>query len=611
MAQRANPVTTHPPEFQEQIQYEGLMLLHLKFPRGNSKCSSTQFWSNFCQRNHKSLSGAIEMMAILFPGIVERESYIGRALTWRKANQNKDKTLDDFIKFECFNQTGAHKVKFKSFKNNYNEICNEIFISTPNQVFLLDVNIKLLQYIKFTHCPDYLNDLRDEFDRRVNENFNINDVHLNAYILWLPWHNVFYIVHGRSPDKYTSTQQCNNKRRQFLLKQKLDDVERSMQSQRSYTFVPLPGNWLGWCQKDKCFNDHGLIRGVINGFCLQYQQSIGQIVCAEHISITSSETPLVSTKFSREECRERLLRSYTYKTWCKQFVKGDVFEITPKQIVDENIFVINTEFTTVPTYIKVIVMGPDNSNTDIITSIKVCGNTCSNEVKQEARIINCAFRRKKTNQTRNKDGNLGSLFTYGLHEYNGRLVKFEANDSSDAPLLQLQRFVALMSRYCIDKFPLEFSTGIQGEYSSGLTPKTPGHVAENTDENCVSSLNCSNRYASSLHKDVRDNGITCIGWFNSNNETHCRDQHKDVFFVFGNLKTNFNDKIYSGIAVKLYDGVFLSYDGRLVFHGTTIGPCDCNYGGFALVGNAVSASSTPKDTTCVETSNDVALCDVA
>ena len=73
---------TDMPEFQEQLSYQALTLMHMQMPECKDKCTAQFFWKRFQQRNRTSLGATITMLQVLFPAIQERQAFRGRTKDW-------------------------------------------------------------------------------------------------------------------------------------------------------------------------------------------------------------------------------------------------------------------------------------------------------------------------------------------------------------------------------------------------------------------------------------------------------------------------------------------------------------------------------------------------
>ena len=85
--------------------------------------------------------------------------------------------------------------------------------------------------------------------------------------------------------------------------------------------------------------------------------------------------------------------------------------------------------------------------------------------------------------------------------------------------------------------------------------------------------------------DVRDGSISIFGWF------HLNKPKNDVFFVLGNLKIKVNDTEYTGLAIKIVDGLIMTADGRMIRHGTTASDYDGSIFGMQFAANSISMGS--------------------
>jgi hypothetical protein len=87
--------------------------------------------------------------------------------------------------------------------------------------------------------------------------------------------------------------------------------------------------------------------------------------------------------------------------------------------------------------------------------------------------------------------------------------------------------------------------------------------------------------------------LTCLCWLINDEGRHTKNCNSDAYFLFGNIQVKQDTNIYNGVAIKLFDGIMISFDGRLLFHGTAHCCCKCTYGGYVIVGKAVTAASSP------------------
>jgi hypothetical protein len=76
------------------------------------------------------------------------------------------------------------------------------------------------------------------------------------------------------------------------------------------------------------------------------------------------------------------------------------------------------------------------------------------------------------------------------------------------------------------------------------------------------SMMCSENYGNSAHCDTDDCSDTLSGWFNG----AVGDPELRNFFLFPNLRINGSH----GVAIKLYDGVIVVFDGQKLRHCTSV-----------------------------------------
>ena len=148
------------------------------------------------------------------------------------------------------------------------------------------------------------------------------------------------------------------------------------------------------------------------------------------------------------------------------------------------------------------------------------------------------------------------MITLGLHKNNGKLKEFAAN--SEAPDYFADALIEAMSSEFANTFGLEFVTIVQAEFSSGITPTVEGHPGNWSCTNSASLLYISNRYAFAQHKDTRDNSMTCLLWTNKDNIIHKHQKYDSPYLVLGNMEIEIEDKVYNGLAIKLFHGIMIT-----------------------------------------------------
>jgi hypothetical protein len=78
------------------------------------------------------------------------------------------------------------------------------------------------------------------------------------------------------------------------------------------------------------------------------------------------------------------------------------------------------------------------------------------------------------------------------------------------------------------------------------------------------SMDISIDLGNSTHYDVNDSSPGFSIWTETN-----RGEADNWFFVLPNILIRHNDKTYNGVAIRLYHGAVVSWDGRIIRHGTT------------------------------------------
>ena len=158
------------------------------------------------------------------------------------------------------------------------------------------------------------------------------------------------------------------------------------------------------------------------------------------------------------------------------------------------------------------------------------------------------------------------MITFGLHRHLSKLKEFLSNWKAKVTEEARKKFYEALINEIKDSFPIELAVMTQSEYSRGVTCNTKGHpgMKENLGVNGPSAFTCSINFASAQHVDIRDAGVGVFVWFRD-----CDKITKDGYFLLSNTMVHVNEVDYNGVAIKLVDGVMLTFDGRMIRHGTT------------------------------------------
>jgi hypothetical protein len=192
-----------------------------------------------------------------------------------------------------------------------------------------------------------------------------------------------------------------------------------------------------------------------------------------------------------------------------------------------------------------------------------------------------------TSGIRKLDGNHGSLHTYGMHRHNGVFKTFADTLLLKQDIHIYKNFVDSVMEMAEHYFPIELSVMIQSEYSRGITSYLDNHPCNSliSKREGPCSISTSINFATPQHVDVRDGSSSIFGWFHIGNPITNR------YFLMSNLKIDIHGRVYTGLAVKLVDGLLVAGDGHIICHGTTASEFDGSIFGIQFAANGISMSS--------------------
>jgi hypothetical protein len=85
------------------------------------------------------------------------------------------------------------------------------------------------------------------------------------------------------------------------------------------------------------------------------------------------------------------------------------------------------------------------------------------------------------------------------------------------------------------------------------------------------SMNISSNLGNATHYDVGDGSVGYSIWVETKQDTA-----SNWYFVLPNVLIRYNGQTYNGLAIQLFHGVAISWDGRVIRHGTSITNPGCN-----------------------------------
>ena len=102
------------------------------------------------------------------------------------------------------------------------------------------------------------------------------------------------------------------------------------------------------------------------------------------------------------------------------------------------------------------------------------------------------------------------------------------------------------------------------QHMEKMSGRTPIHeMGSLLSPSC--SMNISSNLGNATHYDVGDGSVGYAIWIETK-----PDNASNWFFVLPNVLIKYNGKSYNGLAIQLFHGVALSWDGRVIRHGTSI-----------------------------------------
>ena len=360
-----------------------------------------------------------------------------------------------------------------------------------------------------------------------------------------------------------------------------------------YNILPLPNSWLDYNLSLNHFGPNSIIHHIQSVMEITHQTNTALLQQYQHQyksyhhNMIDPNTPFCcSSQIERHLFRSLLFNSSTSKQRCKQYLQGDIQRLSSVQIQSDNIYVVNMDSDHVSKLLIVDIMQADGTFNNLHSILKLSKYTDKDYLLHGKRFGEFV-RSSCSTGIRKSDGNHGSLHTYGLHEYNSSLEPFSSMHSIHENQLVFDNFIKSTMNMANSMFPIKLSVMIQLEYSCGITREMKYHPCHNLESDldgpCL--ISTSINFATPQHVDVQDGSISIFGWF------HLSNPQPDVYFILGNMGVKVDGHEFTGLAVKIVDGLVIVGNGRMLCHGTTASDYDGSIFGMQFAANGMSMVS--------------------
>ncbi|KAI2512275.1 hypothetical protein MHU86_2151 [Fragilaria crotonensis] len=240
-----------------------------------------------------------------------------------------------------------------------------------------------------------------------------------------------------------------------------------------------------------------------------------------------------------------------------------------------------------------VIDGADNAVVDIVVDIAPIGNCtsrksiimvrqilsptldplCKGEAGRPLMVEDLRFitlhnsllrTRVPVGSARASRGDLGNMHPIGTRILLDGVTTAEYAANSKVPQRMLRKFVESLAKIGANCFPEVLAVMQDAEGDTGLHPVTP--MADKGSEDRVAySIDMSVDLGNASHFDVGDSSQGFSVW-----TEEVPGKAANWFFVMPNLFGNNNGAPFNGVAVKLYHGTAISWDGRVIRHCTSL-----------------------------------------
>jgi hypothetical protein len=256
-------------------------------------------------------------------------------------------------------------------------------------------------------------------------------------------------------------------------------------------------------------------------------------------------------------------KSATFRYGCRRYVKGahhsnippGVFVINAKKDGDVNLAVTIRDSFGRPqdvSFIQVVDLTEERAMLDL--------------------LLDASYVLKgKPGNARQHTGDKGKMFGLGEMKVTGKpnfILTKPTHELSSNGLLQKVNIAC--AEVCSHAFGTVIPTMKHMEQQAGR--KISEDLGGNKAPSCSQDVSCN--LGNSSHYDIGDGSVGCSVWVEA-----IPGNAKNWYFVLPNLLIKNEGKTYNGIAIRLYHGVGIAWDGRVVRHGTSITEVDTKNNG--------------------------------
>lgn len=581
---------TVPPSLEESILYGPNISMFLRLPTKlyPGGCKEVRFFNKLNRKNKCSAKLASKMLCVLMSRKNDRENLL--AIINKQSEVWDNQTILDPMKIlNIFcHPTNNTQLRVKAIDH---DVFDNMSASVKlDGIFLLWVDVSLQVLMEKNLHMDWIEQLKHRYLELVGATFDcMNDATIATCILWIPSVTVFYLPFSRQAAKVTNENYEESRKRiwKSISNSSWEDI-----SLLQYNIIPLPDNWLDYnCITNKFLN-HSLIKNISGMVEIQYLKKVlknvnEQKCVGQHYSMVHPSTPFCpNSDIKQSAFRSSLFFLASFRWHCKQYLSGDIQIMLPEQIVKDNILVIDLDLDDSAWMINVDVMQANGKFDNLHSTLKI--NRC---VVEQNLLHGKAFGEvvaaKSNSGIRKMDGNHGHLHTFEMHEHNSLFKTFSDTQGLRQDMVLYKNFVDTLMDMAEKYFPVELAVMIQSKYSWGITSYLVDHPCHNLISNREGpcSISTSINFATPQHVDVRDGSTSIFGWF------HIGYPISTGYFLMGNIKVKVKGHIYTGLAIKLVDGLIISGDGQMICHGTTASFFDGSLFGIQFAANVVSMGS--------------------
>ena len=333
----------------------------------------------------------------------------------------------------------------------------------------------------------------------------------------------------------------------------------------------FPLNWLRLQKGSGEPASGAYIKEIHHVWTIDWLSNSTSVIPAYHMNDAEEGMPIMPPDFiqgiqypdtsaARETYRAQLEASASTRYGCRHYVKSGFHRHLPSSclILDQRV---------IGDFVLQLSPRDRNGHPETLSFVKVTttsgydflNTSLANANNEYVRLSNTMSGNCRPGET---TGDHGHMLGVGMMMGNGDSKLEERVIARDRPqfVSKLANVSRAAARFAEDQFPGLVTSIRAQEQAVGVCP--PDYLGG--EDGVASCMNVTKNLINSTHYDVNDGSVCFAIW-----QEKRPNATNGWRFVLPNVLVNYNNKTYNGVAIEVFHGVSICWDGRQIRHGTS------------------------------------------